>query len=314
MPVGRDNPGFSLSVCIGIFVFCCAQINSLQAADSVPVSKVLELVTSMEASWAKVNDYTKVIEKTERLIDGSVKYERGTMKFRKPDQHYLRVDEGMNEGSEIIYPMPGGKNLAIAHPGGLTGSMIRIMTRTPLIKGLVPTIFSIRDPKIIKGQHHTIADSNLGSVIRLISSNLRTAARYAEGSVQLYTDASFDGRPVYKIQITLPGNVGTRHVVRRENNLWTIAQKYNQNRYVILYHNANVLSSVDPGSGQVIFIPRYYAPRGDIWVSKQSLLPVKLEIYDSDGNLYESYVYSSIEINPGLTDLDFDPWNPAYRF
>ena len=297
-----------------MLILYSAQVSLSRAAEKISPSQVLWLVVSMESAWDKITEYTKDIEKTERLVDGSLKYESGSLKFRKPNHHYLHVDKGVNAGSEIIYPLAGGKNLAIAHPGGVTGSLFRLITRTPLLRGLVPTVFSVEDPRIVEGQHHTIVGSNLGSVIQLIAFNLRTAARHAEGSVYVHNDAAFDDRPAYRLDVTLPEAAGVRHIVHTGENLWTIAQKHNQNMYVIRYNNSNVLSSVDPKPGQVLFIPRYYAPRGYIWICKQTLLPIKLEILDPDGNLYESYVYSNIDLNPGLSDTDFDPKNPAYRF
>ena len=310
----QDKPGCSLRFCITMLILYSAPISPSRAAEQVSPSQVLWLVASMESAWGKITEYTKDIEKTERLVDGSLKYERGSLKFRKPDHHYLHVDKGVNAGSEIIYPLADDKNLAIAHPGGIPGSLFRLITRTPLLRGLVPTVFSIEDPRIVKEQHHTIVGSNLGSVIQLIAFNLRTATRYAEGSVYIQYDAAFDDRPAYRLDVTLPGAVGVHHIVRSGENLWTIAQKHNQNMYVIRYNNSNVLSSVDLHPGQVLFIPRYYAPHGNIWICKKNLLPIKLEIHDLDGNLYESYVYSNIDLNPGLSDEDFDPRNPDYRF
>jgi len=41
---------------------------------------------------------------------------------------------------------------------------------------------------------------------------------------------------------------------------------------------------------------------------------VKVDIFDWEGNLYETYQYSNLKLNVGLTDFDFDPANPAYNF
>ena len=35
---------------------------------------------------------------------------------------------------------------------------------------------------------------------------------------------------------------------------------------------------------------------------------------DAFGELYERYLYRDVQLNIGLTDLDFDPANPDYRF
>lgn len=57
-----------------------------------------------------------------------------------------------------------------------------------------------------------------------------------------------------------------------------------------------------------------------IFVDKEFNLPVRYESYEwprkeSEGpRLLEAYTYANLKINPGLTDADFDPANPAYNF
>jgi len=46
----------------------------------------------------------------------------------------------------------------------------------------------------------------------------------------------------------------------------------------------------------------------------ENKLPIKIEIYDRGGRLLEAYGYEGLRLNPGLTDSDFDPSNPAYNF
>lgn len=43
-------------------------------------------------------------------------------------------------------------------------------------------------------------------------------------------------------------------------------------------------------------------------------LPVTAAVHDFDGRLVAEYAYHDLRLNAGLTDTDFDPTNPAYRF
>jgi outer membrane lipoprotein-sorting protein len=49
-------------------------------------------------------------------------------------------------------------------------------------------------------------------------------------------------------------------------------------------------------------------------VDREYQLPVYAEIFDWYGQLIERYGYLDVRLNPGLTDADFDPKNPAYGF
>ncbi len=63
----------------------------------------------------------------------------------------------------------------------------------------------------------------------------------------------------------------------------------------------------DPAKG-------YYAPRVVMDFDLESKLPLRIEIYDAADRLMEQYGYEELQVNVGLTDLDFDPANPDYRF
>jgi hypothetical protein len=56
----------------------------------------------------------------------------------------------------------------------------------------------------------------------------------------------------------------------------------------------------------------YYCYRMTHYIDFIRSLEIKAEVYNWDDQLQESYLYTQIQINPGLTDQDFDPANPAY--
>ena len=58
----------------------------------------------------------------------------------------------------------------------------------------------------------------------------------------------------------------------------------------------------------------YYCYRAVINIDAESELPIRVQIFDWDDKLVESYGYEAVEMNAGLTDADFDPRNPAYGF
>jgi len=44
----------------------------------------------------------------------------------------------------------------------------------------------------------------------------------------------------------------------------------------------------------------YYAQRMEVWVDTEHVLPIKLVLYDWDNQLYASYEYQNVRLNPGL--------------
>ncbi len=51
-----------------------------------------------------------------------------------------------------------------------------------------------------------------------------------------------------------------------------------------------------------------------IYVDREYMACVRTDAYDWDGGLLSQYIYSDLVINPGLTDLDFDPDNKDYGY
>ncbi len=63
----------------------------------------------------------------------------------------------------------------------------------------------------------------------------------------------------------------------------------------------------DPAKG-------YYCMTALIDVDREHRLPIYAEIFDWHSQLIERYGYLDLRLNPGLSDEDFDPKNPAYEF
>jgi Protein of unknown function (DUF1571) len=59
---------------------------------------------------------------------------------------------------------------------------------------------------------------------------------------------------------------------------------------------------------------KYYCYRAIVGIDETLKLPVSVKVYDWNDKLIEHYRYMNLQINVGLTDMDFDPKNPAYEF
>jgi hypothetical protein len=280
------------------------------AAEAVcdrPMLDAMPLLEKMERSWSEVSDYTAVLLKTERSVDGAITEERGFIKFRKPGQLYLHLLEGSNAGAELLFPKPGTDSVVLGRPGGVSGAVAGFLINVPAIGRLIPYEFDVEDGRLMTGQHHPLPDSTLTGMMDLISVNLRAANRHLEGSMCFHANEIVDGKPAMKLEVRLPSDVGIWHTAVVGETLWTIAEDYKQDRYVILYNNPSVEPEKRLTVGDRVFVPRYYAPRALIWISQSLHLPLKLQMFDTEKKLYEAYSNVDLRIDVGLTDEDFDP-------
>jgi hypothetical protein len=272
-----------------------------------PVAEAMPLLEKMEQSWDAVTDYTTLLLKTERFVDGTITDERGLIKFRKPNQLYLYVVEGANEGAELLFPKPGTDSVILGRPGGVSGAVAGFLVKVPAIGSLIPYEFDLDEGRLMEGQHHPLTDSTLDGMMRLVSVNVRALARNREGSACVHPIELVDGKRVRRLELLAPGDAGTWHTVAEGETPWSIGADYGQDRYVILYNNPSIDDEKPLPVGHKIFVPRYYAPRAVIWVGEASKLPLKLQMFDGENRLYESYANTNLRIDVGLTDQDFDP-------
>jgi hypothetical protein len=63
----------------------------------------------------------------------------------------------------------------------------------------------------------------------------------------------------------------------------------------------------DPSKG-------YYCYRIVLNLDVENKLPIRVQVFEWDNKLVEKYGYENLNLNPGLTEDDFDPKNPAYKF
>lgn len=284
------------------------------AASASDTDEVLRLLTDMETTWSEVDDYTKQVEKTERLVDGDVTEQIIFIKYRQPGDFYMKVLDGPNKGGELIYPAREGSDLAVAHAGGFKGGLARFLVKTVILRSIVPTEFALDDPEIGEWQHQTVPDTSIGATIEQIAGNVRLAVENGEGRIGLVRDCTDELHCLLRVDFEFPADAGREHEVMDGETLWTIASSYGRPMYVVWYNNRDVRGPRELRPGQTLFIPTYYAARGSVWISPDSLVPTRIEIFDANDELYERYVYADVRTNVGLTDQDFDATNPDYRF
>lgn len=58
----------------------------------------------------------------------------------------------------------------------------------------------------------------------------------------------------------------------------------------------------------------YYCYRALVYMDIGRKVPIKIQIYDWGDQLIENYGYEDLRLNAGLTDAEFEPKNPEYKF
>lgn len=282
-----------------VALLSCAGAVGAQALVETSVSRAARIEGLLEQSFnamAGVYDYRGTLVKRElfgdELIEQTIEF-----KFSRPFKVYVKYIEP-HAGREGIYIRGSNRNRLRAH------------------KGSVPDVAVSLNPLgrvAMADNHHPITSFGLERMLEVGARNIRKAIERGDASLRVSNGGVVHGEPTWRIDIE--SNPSGRYVtVRRFENLWELADRVGQDMYVILHHNDEIDSPTDIQEGQRVFVPQYYAGRGEYFIGKQTFMMVAARSWDHSGNLYESYEYTKLELNSGLSARDFDHRNKGYNF
>jgi outer membrane lipoprotein-sorting protein len=298
-PIDRKRGLSPFLVALSLAAALCAGAAGAQALVETPSSEVDRINALLDQSFnaiAGVYDYQGTLVKRELFGDEIVE-QKIAFKFSRPFKVYVKYLEP-HEGREGIYVRGSNKNRLRAHRGSVPDVAVSL---SPL--GRVAML----------DNHHPITSFGLERMLEVGTQNIRKAMERRDATLRLSDGGVVHGEPTWRIDIE--SKSGGRYVtVKRYEDLWELATRVGQDMYVILHHNDDIDSPTDVDAGQKVFVPRYYAGRGQYFIGKRTFVMIKAKSWDHDGKLYESYEYPELELNPGLSDRDFDHRNKDYDF
>jgi outer membrane lipoprotein-sorting protein len=144
-----------------------------------------EVLSAMSAAWSKVEDYTAVFYKQER-VDGKVlPEEKIQLKFKKPFKIYLHWLSGPHEGRESLYVRGENGDKVIGHDGGILGFITLKMDPAGSIA--------------MKGNRHPITDAGIGRLIEILDKDIKRGRERGELKLKLLGENEVYGREAWHI-------------------------------------------------------------------------------------------------------------------
>ncbi len=101
--------------------------------------------------------------------------------------------------------------------------------------------------------------------------------------------------------------------VGEKETVGVVASKLCVNEYLLRDNNDLLNDFGYLKKGRVLKVPTLYCKKAILFIDEKLMLPVSISLYD-DAGLFESYEYSSIEINKPLKESDFNRDNKNYGF
>ncbi len=197
--VTEPTPGLLVRhrVLLGLF---CATILIRPTAAADPRDTLLSLLAQMEASYARVNDYTAVFRKQERL-DGTLLPEETTfLKFQKPLKVYMIWVEAPFKGMEVLF-VDGDHNKLLVHRNDILG----FLTVSLDPKGSVA----------MRRNRHPITEVGFGHLIDGLQRNIKTALQHGEFQITRLAEEPFKGRAATVVEAKFTPRSGRTYYASR---------------------------------------------------------------------------------------------------
>ncbi len=148
---------------------------------------------SVEA-WDKVRDLVCSFSKRERIRDGIQEKRHILFKFRKPSSFYMKMTEGDDKDSELIYVDGKYDNKLEVHLGGFWG-FLRVAVDP-------------RGARALKNHRHPVMDADPGHILDLIVRDYRKAKSDPGSRIACEGEIPLDGRKAVHATAVFPPGKG----------------------------------------------------------------------------------------------------------
>jgi outer membrane lipoprotein-sorting protein len=170
------------------------------------------------------------------------------------------------------------------------------------------------DPKskrVRDNHHHTIYETGFNYFVSIIDEILKNHINEVDAGFEGIETKN--GHRCYKIVITNRQFNFKNYSIKHGEDLTSIAKNMNVNDFMILEINPKIkyYNTVKPG--QVILAPTFYARQMVLYLDKDLMLPVQIDIYDDKG-LYAAYSYNKLIVNKHFAWNEFNTTFKGYHF
>jgi hypothetical protein len=164
-----------------------------------------------------------------------------------------------------------------------------------------------------KNQHYTVNELGFNFISKTIKSILVKDKEKTLKNMIYLGIVNKSGQPCHMIMYDNKEFVYFDYKVGKNESVSSIALKNYLSDFMIRSKNELHSYYGDVKEGKVLKLPSNYCRKATIFISEKTLLPVALNIYD-ENDLWESYEYSNVKVNTGITPEEFTRGFKDYHF
>jgi hypothetical protein len=229
------------------------------------------------------------------LIDDKTFYTHSRVKLQKEPFCFYNYIIKPDMGVEILFTHKN--KYAFINPNGFPFINLKLDPSGKLIR---------------RNQHHTLFDTGFDNIKDIVLSVLELLRRSPEKYIINLGVKQINNIECQVLKVVNPDFSFSEYIVKKGENVESIAKKLNLSSYLILVEN-NLSFYNDVTPGDKILIPNSYGEQFEIWIDLQSSLPIVQKVFVNN-KLFEYYEYEKIVVNPKFSDDEFDENYVEYGF
>jgi len=252
-----------------------------------------ELIDKIFTAVDNVKTLRFNLQCNERIKGRMTHYESKVKLQVSPRKLYLSL-----KGPEVLWIQGQNNGDALVNPGAFPYMNLNLDPYGSLMR---------------KDQHHTIHEMGFQYLADILKDGMKRAGDKLDKYFVVVGEEKLDGRNCYKLAISFPDFAWGPYVVKKGENLNTIARKLKVSEYMVLMNNPKIDWYSDVKEGQTIQVPNAYGKLTILLIDKEYLLPVSNQVFDDQG-LFETYEYNNLQVNTPILFEEFTKDYKDYNF
>lgn len=257
-----------------------------------------ELVERMFESCKAVNTMYCVVKKKERYDGNYVEAESRIKLSCEPYRVYLK-QLGDSDGVELLYREDFNSGKVLVNPNGFPWINLSLDPYGSLIRNK---------------QHHLILDIGFKKFNLVLAHLMKKYEGNAEDFLTYAGTETISDRTCYVVDLDNENYELIPYTTQAGESTMSISQKLMISEYRIVELNDAVSSYGDIAPGITLTIPNDYAPKLRLFIDQERYIPMRFDVYDDQGELFESYQYDKVVLNAQFTEEELTEDYPEYGF
>lgn len=256
------------------------------------------LIKEMFESCSQVNTMACEVQKKERYAGNYVEAHSRIKMSNQPYSIYLKQLDS-EKGIELLYSKGFNGGKVLVNPNGFPWINISLDPYSSLIRN---------------NQHHLISDIGFSKFNRVLAHLLKKYEHIAHDLAEYKGEETIDDHRCHVVEINnRQYKLMTYTTVEGETTM-SVADKFHISEYRIVELNESISGFGSLSSGMTITIPNDYAPYIKLFIDQERLIPMRFEVYDDNGALFEAYEYSKVQLNTRFDEKELTAEFPEYGF